>query len=305
VDQFMMMESFIAVAHCGNVSAAARSLAISRALVSRHIMDLEKRIGAPLLQRTARSVRLTEAGSAYLEFCRRIVAQVAEQDAAMRSLRESAQGSLSVVSPKWIGSLDLGDAIAGFALCYPSIQMRLELGGLASERAFNFIERGYDIAFHTRSLRDSSITVRRVASLEFVLCASPDYFAHRDPPRTPADLFRHDCLLHVEDGIWRFGPESFKPRRIVFSSNTFLVLQKAAIRGLGLALLPERSAHLQLRSGQLQQVLRGFAIPERPLYVAFAPGRQRVRKVKLFVDFIAEWFKRYPPPGAPRLPAPH
>src|SRR5215469_6899824 len=134
VDRFTIMKSFTAVARCGSFATAARSLSISRALVSRHIADLEKQVGIRLLNRTTRSVTLTEPGITYLEFCRRILAEIADQDAQMSGL---------------------------------------------SERTFNFVDKGYDIAFHTKYLRDSSITVKKIAPLHFALCASPDYLARR------------------------------------------------------------------------------------------------------------------------------
>ena len=112
MDRFTIMKSFTAVARCGSFATAARSLSISRALVSRHIADLEKQVGIRLLNRTTRSVTLTEPGITYLEFCRRILAEIADQDAQMSGMKENAEGNLSVASPKWIGSLDLGDAVA-------------------------------------------------------------------------------------------------------------------------------------------------------------------------------------------------
>jgi DNA-binding transcriptional LysR family regulator len=297
MDRFTVMKSFVTVARCESFAMAARTLSISRALVSRHIADLEKQVGIRLLNRTTRSVTLTESGMQYLEFCKRILAEIAERDAQMLGMKENAEGDLSVVSPKWIGSLDLGDAIAQFAQDHPLIRVRLELGGL-SERTYNFVEEGYDIAFNTKNLRDSSIMVRKIAPLHFALCASPEYLARRGTPTTPADLAKHDCLLHVNDPIWHFvdgrTKHNYKPHKVAFSSNTYLVLQKAAIRNMGVALLPVRSVYPEIKSGQLEVVLQGFNVPERPLYAIYAPGRQLVRKVRVFVDFIAEWFKQHP-----------
>jgi DNA-binding transcriptional LysR family regulator len=297
VDRFTIMKSFVAVVRCESFASAARTLGISRALVSRHIADLERQVGVRLVNRTTRSVSLTEPGQRYLEFCKRLLADIASEDALIRGMREEAEGDLAVVSPKWIGSLDLGDAVAAFAVDHPKIRVRLELGGL-SERTYDFIEEGYDIAFHTKNLRDSSIMVRKIAPLQFVLCAAPSYLERRGEPSTPSDLTTQDCLIHVNDPVWHFSrggkKQHFKPHRVVFSSNTYLVLQKAAIRGMGFAVLPVRSVFPDVHSGALKVVLRDFPIPERPLYAAHAPGRQIVRKVRVFVDFIAEWFKQHP-----------
>jgi DNA-binding transcriptional LysR family regulator len=297
LDRFTIMKSFVAVVRHESFAGAARALSISRALVSRHIADLEQQVGIRLVNRTTRSISLTEAGRKYLEFARRILTEIADEDAAMVALRENAEGELSVVSPKWIGSLDLGDAVAAFAAEHPKIHVRLELGGL-SERTYNFIEEGYDIAFHTKHLRDSSIMVKKIAPLQFVLCAAPSYLQAHGTPTAPLELASHDTMTHVNDPVWHFMRGSrrviFKPQRVVFSSNTYLVLQKAAIRGMGVALLPVRSVYQDIQAGSLLPLLSSYAVPERPLYAAYAPSRQLVRKVRVFVDFIADWFKQHP-----------
>ena len=297
MDRITVMKSFVAVVRHESFAGAARALGISRALVSRHIADLEKQVSIRLVNRTTRSVSLTEAGRRYLEFAQRILGEIAREDAALVALRENAEGELSIVSPKWIGSLDLGDAVAAFAMAHPKIHVRLELGGL-SERTYNFIEEGYDIAFHTKQLRNSSIMVKKVAPLKFVLCAAPTYLAGHGELSTPHDLTNHDTLVHVNDPVWHFSKGGrkvlFKPHRVVFSSNTYLVLQKAAIRGMGVALLPVRSVYQEVMAGTLVPVLPDHLVPERPLYAAYAPSRQLVRKVRVFVDFIAAWFKEHP-----------
>jgi DNA-binding transcriptional LysR family regulator len=266
---------------------------------------LEKQIGVRLLNRTTRSVSLTEPGARYLEACKRILGEIADQDALMSGMRDSAAGDLSVISPKWVGSLDLGDAIASFAVEHPLIRVRLELGGL-SERSYAFVKDGYDIAFHTQNPGGSSVMVKKIASLHFVLCAAPGYLARKGRADSPTDLTQHDCLVHLSDPVWHFmrgqARHSYKPQQIVFSSNTYLVLQKAAIRGMGLAMLPFRSIYPQVKAGHLQVVLPHFPTPERPLYAVYAPGRQVIRKVSIFVDFIAEWFNQHPRGAGARRP---
>jgi DNA-binding transcriptional LysR family regulator len=291
------MKSFVAVVRHESFAGAARALGISRALVSRHIADLENQVGIRLVNRTTRSVNLTEAGKKYLDFAQRILTQIAEEDAAMVAMRESAEGELSLVSPKWIGSLDLGDAVAAFAADHPKIRVRLELGGL-SERTYNFIDEGYDIAFHTKNMRDSSIMIKKIAPLKFVLCAAPSYLESHGVPLAPLELANHDTLIHVNDPVWHFTRAGkkviFKSHRAVFSSNTYLVLQKGAIRGMGIALVPVRSVYQDIQAGSLLPLLPQYTVPDRPLYVAYAPSRQLLRKVRIFVDFIAEWFKEHP-----------
>jgi DNA-binding transcriptional LysR family regulator len=292
------MRSFVEVVQEQSFAAAARSLGLSRALVSRHIADLEKQVGLRLIVRTTRSVNLTEAGQRYFAFSKRLLAEIETENAEILGLREKPEGDLSVVSPKWIGSLDLGDAIANFAVDHPRIHVKLELGGL-SERTYDFLKNGHDIAFYTKYLRDSSIKVKKIATLEFVLCASPKYLASRGGEiHSLIDLIQHNCLVHTNDPIWHIAADGkeqhFKPQKVVFSSNTYMVLQKAAIAGMGVALVPLRAIANEVRSGKLQLLLADWPAPDRPLYAAYAPGKHTVRKVRLFVDFIADWFQQHP-----------
>src|SRR5438132_11112133 len=120
------MKSLVTVARVGSFNGAARALDISGSLVSRHIAHLEHELGILLVNRTARAVHLTEAGERYTEFATRILAEVAEEDSAIARMRERPEGALRIVSPKWIGSLDLGDAIAQFAVEHPLISVRFE-----------------------------------------------------------------------------------------------------------------------------------------------------------------------------------
>jgi DNA-binding transcriptional LysR family regulator len=223
MDRLTIMKSFVAVVKAESFSAAARSLGVSASLVSRHISHLEQELGVRLVNRTARSVSLTEQGERYFRFSERMLGELDAEDAAIRGLQESAQGSLAVVSPKWIGSLDLSDAVAAFAREYPQITVRFDVGGMG-DRIYDFIDKGYDLAFHTKYLRDSSVRVRKIATLPFVLCASPLYLRRHPELSEPADLAQHACLVHRNDPVWHFerdgGQQHYKVQTAVFSSNT-------------------------------------------------------------------------------------
>jgi DNA-binding transcriptional LysR family regulator len=297
MDRLTVMKSFVAVGKAESFSAAARALGVSGSLVSRHIADLEQQLGVRLVNRTARSVSLTEQGIRYLEFSERILREVDEQDAAIRDVHERAEGNLSIVSPKWIGSLDLSDAVAAFAAEHPLINVRFDVGGM-SDRTYDFIENGYDLAFHTKDLRDSAVRVRRVATLPFVLCASPEYLRRNAAPMTPAGLADHQCIVHRNDPIWHLRdgdrPVHHKVHDPAFTSNTYLILQKAAIEGLGIALLPLRPVYDDIEAGRLELVLTEYEVPARPLFVVYPPGLQQVQKLRVFLDFVSTWFKRSP-----------
>lgn len=137
----------------------------------------------------------------------------------------------------------MGDAISAFSVAHPKIVVRFELGGI-SDRTYDFLDGGFDIAFHTRDLRDSSVRLKKIASLPFVLCASEKYLEKHGTLGHPNDIAVHDCLVHVNDPVWRVGhghaSTLHKIRNVAFSSNSYIALQKAAVHGRGIALLPQR-----------------------------------------------------------------
>jgi DNA-binding transcriptional LysR family regulator len=297
MDRITVMKSFVAAARAESFSAAARTLGVSGSLISRHISELERQLGVRLVNRTARAVSLTEQGQRYFDFSQRLLEEIDREDAAIKGEHDRAEGPLSIVSPKWIGSLDLSDAVAAFARDHPQIRVRFDVGGMA-DRTYDFIDQGYDLAFHTKQLRDSSVKVRKVATLPFVLCASPVYLRRRAALTEPVDLAAHRCLVHRNDPVWHFRHDEkvqhYKVPPGGFSSNTYLILNKAALEGLGIALLPLRPIFDDIRRGRLQVVLPEYEVPSRPLYVVYPPGLQSVKKFRVFLDYIAEWFKRFP-----------
>jgi DNA-binding transcriptional LysR family regulator len=268
--------------------------------VSRHVAELERQVGVRLVNRTARSVSLTEPGQRYAEFAARILEEIEAEDTGIAQLHDRAEGTLSIICPKWIGSLDLGDAIAAFSAAHPKIQVRFELGGM-SDRTYDFLDGGFDVAFHTRDLRDSSVRLKKIASLPFVLCAAKEYLNRNGPLTEPNGLAHHDCLVHVNDPVWRIGhghaSTLHKIRNIAFSSNSYIALQKAAVHGRGLALLPQRPAYDDLLSGALQVLLPELAVPDRPLYAIYGPGQDTPRKISVFLDFLTDWFSQNPIPA--------
>lgn len=297
LDRLTGMRSFVGVAQAKSFSRAARTLGISRSLVSRHIAELEEQLGVRLFNRTARAVSLTEPGQHYHEFCERILAEIDAEESALLGLRDKAEGQLSIICPKWIGHLDLGEAIAAFAMDHPKIHVRFEVGGM-SGRSYDFLEDGHDIAFHTRELRDSSLMIKKVASLEFLLCAAPAYLERVGRPHEIADLAAHDCLVNTNDPVWHLCHDgrkhNIKVLNTVYSSNSYLTLQKAAVRGRGIGLFPLRTVRDDVAERRLERILPGCEAPNRSLYAIYSPGGQRVQKVKVFLDYVTDWFGKNP-----------
>jgi len=289
------MRSFVGVTKSKSFSQAARTLGISGSLVSRHVAELERAVGVRLVNRTARTISLTDAGIKYAEFAARIIDEIDREDAQLRSLRDKPEGSLAIISPKWIGSNDVGDAIVAFSTRYPKIHIRFQVGGM-SERSYEFLDQGFDVAFHTRHVRDCNLMLRKIANLEFSLCAAPLYLHRTGKPAEVGELSDRDCLLNTNDPIWHLRADGhdihLKISDPVYSSNSYETLRKAALAGRGIGLLPIRLVQDDLTGGTLTNVLPDCEVPDRPLYALYAPGGQPMARVQLFLDFISEWFRR-------------
>jgi DNA-binding transcriptional LysR family regulator len=295
LDRFSVMNSFVAVAKSASFTGAAKTLGLSRALLSRHVADLEKRIGTRLINRTTRSVTLTEAGELHYEFCQRVLKELSDQEEIIGQMRKKPQGSLSIVAPKWIGIFELADAITAFAQQHPLIKVRFQVGGM-SNRSYGFIQEGYDIAFNTKNVKDSGVIAKRVATLRFVLCASPKYLQKRGMPHDPHELTKHDWLIHTNEPVWHLAhinkEEHWKVHNVAFTSNTYVILRKAALEGLGIAVLPLNLVAQDIKLGQLRPLLSQHKVPDRPLYLICPPGTSTIQKVRTFIDFIGPWFRR-------------
>jgi len=304
MDRLKAMETFVRVVKEGSFAAAADQMGLSRAIVTKHIMQLEKELGARLINRTTRRFNVTEIGQDYVVFCQRMLEQMSEQDALIGRLQEEPRGELKLLTPKSFGSLYLGNIVSDFMALYPDIHVTLILSD-SSMRYLDLIENGFDLAIRLTSHVDSSMMARRIGALRWVPCASPDYLARHSAPSSPADLAEHNCLLHTKhaDGIWRFagqGPgkgkgagETVKVHGPI-ATNSVMVLRQVALNGKGIALLPTYCIGPDLANGSLRQVLPNHAGPDEAIYVMF-PHRQLVpTKIRLFIDFIAERIKQSP-----------
>jgi DNA-binding transcriptional LysR family regulator len=183
-----------------------------------------------------------------------------------------------------------------FSARYPKIHIRFEVGGM-SERAYDFLDQGFDVAFHTRHVRDSSLMLKKITDLKFGLCASPGYLHRVGQPVQVAELSEHDCLVNTNDPIWHLRPGGsdvhLKIADPVYSSNSYLTLRKAALAGRGVGLLPLRLISGDLTDGKLVNLIPDCEVPDRPLYALHSPGGQTLARVRLFLEFVTDWFRRH------------
>jgi DNA-binding transcriptional LysR family regulator len=187
------------------LSAAARDLGVSTAVVSRRLAALEARLGVRLVNRTTRRLALTDEGASYHDACTRILGEIEDADAAAAAQRVEPQGILKVALPASFGHKHIAPLIPPFAARFPKIQLALSL----SDRTVNVIEEGYDLAIRIGELEDSSLAARKLAPNRRVVCASPGYLKTHDAPRTPDDLVRHNCLTTTDLRMnWEYkGPD--------------------------------------------------------------------------------------------------
>jgi DNA-binding transcriptional LysR family regulator len=296
MDRLSVMRSFVAVTRSQNFSRAARTLGISGSLISRHVAELERDLGVRLVNRTARAVSLTQAGHRYADFAARIINEIDREENILRSQRNKAEGPLAIISPKWIGNSDVADAIISFSMRYPKIHIRFEVGGM-SERFYDFLDQGFDVAFHTRQVRDSNLLLKKITDLKFALCAAPLYLGRAGKPERITDISDHDCLINTNDPIWHLRNDGqdvhVKICEPVYASNSYFTLRKAALAGRGIALLPVRLVAADLADARLAGVMPGSGVPDRPLYALHSPGSETPARVQLFIDHVSDWFRRH------------
>lgn len=289
------MQAFVEAVKQRSLGAAAQHLGISRTLVSRHIQALENELGVRLMNRTTRSLSLTEAGQRYYHFCDEILTRVHEMDRQVSSEAAEARGEISVLGPKWLQTTATR-LLTAFAKRYPEIRPRLVLGGVA-QTAYGFLEQGCEIALHTRPIPDSRILARRISEIPYCLCASSEYLKSAPALDHPADIVRHNALVHFNYHTWQFERNAREERCQpipAFSTNTFSALRDAALDSLGLALLPVALIRDDLAERRLEAVMSEWRPFSQTLYVASAPGNGVPAKVTLLMNFVVDWFATHP-----------
>ena len=301
MDQLRAMEIFVEVARLRSFSEAGRRLGLTRAMVSKHIMQLEDRLQARLLHRSTREVSLTDVGQAYLEPCMAAVAQAQEAARVVSGVREAGgalAGPLRIQAPSSFGSAWLADAVARFSLPHPQLTPLLYV----DDALLDPIEHGFDLTIRVGGIPDSrALSLRPLAPCKGVLCASPAYLARAGMPALPEDLAQHQCLhfSHLTDGAtWHFARgEERRAVRInaAFTANNGLVLHQAALRGLGIVYSTTFLACDALLNGTLVPVLEDWELPLNYLSALYPASRQPSPKVRALIDFLVAEYQPVPP----------
>jgi DNA-binding transcriptional LysR family regulator len=286
------MAVFAKVVGAGSLSSAARELGLSPALVSRKLAALEARLGVRLINRTTRSLHLTDEGASYFEACSRLLAEIDEADAAVAAGRVEPQGVLRVALPASFGHLHVAPRIPAFAAQYPKVRLALSL----SDRSVNVIEEGFDCAVRIAELEDSSLAARKLAPNRRVVCASPEYLARHGTPQAPEDLARHDVLTTNDFAMsWDFKDPRGKPGTVRvggrYACDNWEVLREWAIAGLGIALKSTWDVYRHLQDGSLVELFPGYAFhSDVAIYAVYPHRRHLPAKTRVFIEFLAASF---------------
>ncbi len=298
MDRFENARVFTTVIEAGGFTRAAERLGLSRAATSKHVLQLEARLGARLLNRTTRRVSVTAAGRTFYEQCRRILAELDEAERSASQLHNEPRGELRVVAPTNFGLAEIGTAITDFLVAYPQLRINLTL----NDRLTDPIEGGYDIAISVDMPRgaSTSLVVRKLNTSRRILCAAPDYLTRRGTPQMPEDLAGHECLSYsyvAAPEEWHligvYGERVVKVSGPIVTSHRH-VLRAAAARGLGIAYGPADFFRDDLKAGQLVPVLPDYQLPEATIYAVYPVSRQLSAKLKAFNDFMARYFAASP-----------
>lgn len=305
MDRFRLIETFVSVARSGSFAAAANQLGLSRSSVTKHVAELEHFLGVQLLNRTTRKLKKTEIGEEYFEFCTRTLRDLEETEAALKNLQNSPRGGLKIAAPKAFASIHLGSMVADFSHRYPGILVSAMVSDLPMDQV-NLVENGYDLVIRLAQPESSTSISRKVCSVRWIACASRGFIEQHGQINEPDQLASAGCLLHTRlagDGVWHFTQVKSGRRhgsavsvRVtpVMRSNSVQVLRRAAISGLGVALLPTYCIADDLCSGSLTPLFPDFHGPEEGMFILLPNNDFMPKKVRLFVDFLVNRF-RVPP----------
>ncbi|RUW91420.1 MULTISPECIES: LysR family transcriptional regulator [unclassified Mesorhizobium] len=281
---------FARVVEAGSFTAAARLLAMPKTSVSRRVAALEREVGVRLLQRTTRSLNLTDAGRLYYEQSSQGLRTIEEANLRLAEARAEPSGTIRISAPVGFGGYFLIRAVVDFLALYPKTNVELRL----TDDKLNLVEDGIDLAFRTGTLQDSTLIARKLGAARRLLCASPDYLARYGMPEGPADLARHRCVIagpSASGAHWVLdGPQGQETVVVTgrFAANEMQAVLAAALAGFGVAQLPQAMAEGLIDQGRLQRVLEDYTTPAGGLHVLYPSSRHLSPLVKAFIELAAE-----------------
>jgi len=274
----------------GTLSGAARELGLSPTTVSERLAALEAHYGVVLLNRTTRSISLTEEGRVLIEGAKHVLGEMEDIETRIRQGAHTLSGLIRISAPSDLGRTIVTDEINRFLTRHPSISIELML----SDGYIDIVGQGYDIAVRFGEVTDSSLRIRSLGSRRRLVCAAPAYIEKHGAPQTPADLKNHNCLVMRFginlDNVWRFGPDSVRQVVTVRGdriANDSALVRQWALDGHGVTNRSELDVGSDIRAGRLVELLADHAPPATPIQMLFPPSRAQPRRVRALADQLA------------------
>jgi DNA-binding transcriptional LysR family regulator len=299
MDKFLEMRTFSAVVEASSFVGAADALDLSKAAVSRHIGDLEGRLGVRLLQRTTRRLSLTEEGEVFYARCKELLSNVEEAEAEITSRRGQAVGLVKINVPVSFGNLHLSNLWGAFALRHSKVSLDVTL----TDRSVDLVDEGVDVAIRIAQLPSSTLISRKLSSTRMVLCASPRYLKQAGRPKHPSDLEAHSVLAYsywASGDDWEFDGPDGRVRvktRARLRTNSGDTCRSGALAHQGIVLQPTFLVGADLAEGTLVELMPQYKSIELGIYAVYPTRKHVSPKVRLLIDFLVDWFK------TPRWPA--
>lgn len=280
------LDEFVAVAECGQFTAAAEHLGLSSSQVSRQIARLEERLQTRLFYRSTRRVALTEAGQTFLQHCQRLQDAREEALRAVGDLGSEPKGLLRMTCAVAYGERFIVPLVTDFMVQHPQLRVDIEL----TNRTLDLLHDGLDLAIRLGRLQDSRLVAARLAPRQMYLCAAPEYLQRYGRPHSLSELSQHNCLIGSSD-LWNFqasGRDAGVRVQGNWRCNSGQAVLEAALRGIGLCQLPDYYVLAHLRSGTLVSLLDNQQPPDTAVWAIYPQQRHLSPKVRQLVDFLKQ-----------------
>jgi DNA-binding transcriptional LysR family regulator len=290
MDTLACMQAFATVVEAGNFSEAARRLGVSKAQISKQVIQLEDSLAVRLLHRTTRKVTPTSSGQAYFEQCRPLLDELDQLHASMQFTNASPRGELHIAAPQTFAEMHLMSVVSNYARRYPDVIVDLQL----TDRYVDLVEERIDVAIRIGTLDDSTLVARKLGDVRMQLCASPDYIAEYGEPEEPRQLSHHHCILdsnYAGGNHWTLGRADqiitveVQPHLIVNSARAG---RELVLAGHGIGFLPSFAIADDIKQGKLKAVLPMHVPEPIGIYAAYLNRKHLSAKVRLFIEMAVE-----------------
>ncbi len=283
------LRTFDRIVHGGSLSAAARDLGVSLAVVSKRLSALERRLQVRLLNRSTRRVSLTDEGGVFHQHCRQVLQAVEAAEAALAQRQDLVAGVLRLTAPNGFGRRHVVPAVRSFQKAHPGVRVHLSL----RDEVVDLVGEGIELALRYGALDDSRLVARQLAPNRRVLCASPDYLQRRGMPRSIAELQQHDCIASGSPPVshWRFGQDDAAlalPLQASTLCDDGEAAHLMALQGAGIARKSIWDVAEDLQAGRLVEVLPDHSLATSPLSAVHGSGKQLAPRVRVFLDHLLQ-----------------